>query len=131
MPVSEIVAVNTGRWEIEESLMLMKSEFKSRPVYLQTDERIKAHFTTCYMALVLFRIIEQKVNEKLGRNVPAGHLIDTLRKMKITALDRYYTGAFTRTEITDALNELSSMRFDCELLTQGSIYSFKKISKKI
>ena len=130
MPVSEIVKINRGRWEIEESFMLMKSELKSRPVFLQNDERIKAHFTTCFMALVLFRIIEKKVNEKLNLTVPAGQLIDTLRNMKITVFDKYYTGAFTRTDVTDALHELTGMRFDCELLTKSSIEKFKKMSKK-
>lgn len=130
MPVSEIVKINRGRWEIEESFMLMKSELKSRPVFLQNDERIKAHVTTCFMALVLFRIIEKKVNEKLNLTVPAGQLIDTLRNMKITVFDKYYTGAFTRTDVTDALHELTGMRFDCELLTKSSIEKFKKMSKK-
>ena len=110
--------------------MLMKSELKSRPVFLQNDERIKAHFTTCFMALVLFRIIEKKVNEKLNLTVPAGQLIDTLRNMKITVFDKYYTGVFTRTDVTDALHELTGMRFDCELLTKSSIEKFKKMSKK-
>ena len=45
MPVKEIITVNKGRWEIEESFMIMKTEMRSRPVYLQNSERIKAHFT--------------------------------------------------------------------------------------
>lgn len=131
LPVSEIININRGRWEIEESFMLMKSELKSRPVYLQNDNRIKAHFTTCFMALVLFRILEKKITEKLEKTVPAGQIMDTLRNMNITSIDKYYTGAFTRTAVTDTLHELTDMRFDCELLTKGSVDRYVKKSKKI
>ena len=62
--------------------------------------------------------------------VPAGQLIDTLKNMKITVFDKYYTGAFTRTDVTDALHELTGMRFDSELLTKSSIEKFKKMSEK-
>ena len=53
--VQDIIKINHRRWEIEESFRLMKSEFKSRPVYLSRDDRIKAHFTTCFLALTIFR----------------------------------------------------------------------------
>lgn len=131
MPVKEIITVNKGRWEIEESFMIMKSEFRARPVYLQNSERIKAHFTTCFMSLQVLRILEQKLNEKMGKIIPIQQLISTLRKMQITAIDKYYTGAYTRTDITDGLYDLLGMRFDSELITKGKIESSKKISKKI
>ena len=131
MPVKEIITVNKGRWEIEESFMIMKTEMRSRPVYLQNSERIKAHFTTCFMALQVLRILEQKLNEKMGRIIPIQQLISTLRKMQITSIDKYYTGAYTRTDITDGLYDLMGMRFDCELLTKGKIETAKKISKKV
>ena len=131
MPVKEIITVNKGRWEIEESFMIMKSELRARPVYLQNSERIKAHFTTCFMSLQVLRILEQKLNEKMGRIIPIQQLISTLRKMQITTIDKYYTGAYTRTDITDGLYDLLGMRFDSELITKGKIEISKKISKKI
>ena len=131
MPVKEIITVNKGRWEIEESFMIMKSELRARPVYLQNSERIKAHFTTCFMSLQVLRILEQKLNEKMGKIIPIQQLISTLRKMQITTIDKYYTGAYTRTDITDGLYDLLGMRFDSELITKGKIESSKKISKKI
>jgi len=131
MPVKEIITVNKGRWEIEESFMIMKSELRARPVYLQNSERIKAHFTTCFMSLQVLRILEQKLNEKMGKIIPIQHLISTLRKMQITTIDKYYTGAYTRTDITDGLYDLLGMRFDSELITKGKIETSKKISKKI
>ena len=131
MPVKEIITVNKGRWEIEESFMIMKSELRDRPVYLQNSERIKAHFTTCFMSLQVLRILEQKLNEKMGKIIPIQQLISTLRKMQITTIDKYYTGAYTRTDITDGLYDLLGMRFDSELITKGKIEISKKISKKI
>ena len=131
MPVKEIITVNKGRWEIEESFMIMKSELRARPVYLQNSERIKAHFTTCFMSLQVLRILEQKLNKKMGKIIPIQQLISTLRKMQITTIDKYYTGAYTRTDITDGLYDLLGMRFDSELITKGKIETSKKISKKI
>ena len=55
--VEEILQISKGRWEIEESFRIMKSEFKARPVYLQLEERIKAHFTICYLSLLIYRIL--------------------------------------------------------------------------
>lgn len=60
----EIIKVNERRWEIEESFRIMKSEFKARPVYLSKDERILAHFTTCFLSLVLLRYLEKRLDEK-------------------------------------------------------------------
>lgn len=58
---SEIIKINTRRWEIEESFLIMKSEFKARPVFLQRDDRIQAHFTTCFISLMIYRLLEKKL----------------------------------------------------------------------
>ena len=62
--VSDIIKINQKRWEIEECFRIMKTEFKARPVYLSRKDRITAHFTTCFTALVIYRILEHKLNEK-------------------------------------------------------------------
>jgi len=59
MSVEEIVRINQKRWEIEECFRIMKNEFKSRPVYHQNEDRIKAHFLTCFIALFLFRTLKK------------------------------------------------------------------------
>lgn len=73
--VKDIIKINHRRWEIEESFRLMKSEFKSRPVYLSRDDRIKAHFTTCFLALTMFRYLEKIIDESYS----AEKIVDTLR----------------------------------------------------
>lgn len=97
-----IIKVNKRRWEIEECFRLMKSEFQARPVYLKRQERIVAHFITCFIALIMYRYLEKKLNNKYT----CGQIIDTLQEMNfIKYAGKGYQPTYTRTEITDALHE--------------------------
>lgn len=58
--VEEILKINKRRWEIEENFRIMKNEFEARSVYVQRDDRIKAHFLICYISLLIYRLLEQK-----------------------------------------------------------------------
>ena len=58
--VKEIIRMNQQRWEIEENFRIMKTEFKARSVYVQRDDRIKAHFLTCYLILLLYRLVREE-----------------------------------------------------------------------
>jgi len=62
--VNEIIETNKKRWEIEECFRIMKTEFKARPVYLSREDRIKAHFLTCYLSLIVFRFLEKRLEKK-------------------------------------------------------------------
>lgn len=131
MPVSQIIQTNKGRWEIEENFMLMKSEFKSRPVDVQTEEHITAHFLTCFVSLLLFRTLERKVNALSSTIVTANVLIKTLRDMNITKLGKnHYCGGYMRTDVTDILYDISKIRFDCELITPSFVRQAIKRSRK-
>ena len=133
LSVAQIIDINRGRWEIEGSFMLMKSEFKSRPAFVRLEEHIRAHFTTCFMALLVFRLLEKEVNKDREDVITAPALIDTLRKMNITKLTSrraLYTGSFTRTEITDVLHRILPVRFDCELIPARDMKEALKASKK-
>ena len=121
----EIIRVNQRRWEIEESFRIMKSEFTARPVYLSRDDRITAHFTTCFLSLVLHRYLEKVLEEKYT----ASEIIDTLRDMNLTRnSDEGYIPSYTRTEITDCLHEKFNFRTDYEIVKNTNI---KKILKNI
>ena len=65
--VKEIIRVNKRRWEIEESFRILKTEFKARPVYLKRDDRIKAHFSICFLSLLIYRILENRLEYKLEK----------------------------------------------------------------
>ena len=118
--VQDIIKINHNRWEIEESFRIMKSEFKSRPVYLSRDDRIKAHFTTCFLALVIFRYLEKILDNKYT----VEEIIETLREMNFFEHNTDFIPTYTRTEITDFLHEKFGFRTDYEIITNKN---FKKI----
>ena len=121
----EIIKVNQRRWEIEESFRIMKTDFKARPVYLSRDDRIIAHFTTCFLSLVLHRFLEKKLEEKFT----SSEIIDTLRDMNLwEVIGSGYVPTYTRTDLTDALHENFGFRTDCEIV---SINKMKKIFKEL
>ena len=121
----EIIKVNQRRWEIEESFRIMKSEFKARPVYLSRDDRITAHFTTCFLSLVILRFLEKMLYEKYT----SSEIIDCLREMNFTeSIGNGYIPTYTRTDLTDDLHEKFDFRTDYQITTKTNI---KKIFKKI
>lgn len=120
---NEIIKTNHNRWEIEESFRIMKSEFKSRPIYLSRDDRIKAHFTTCFLALIIYRYLEKKIEEKYT----VYEVIDTIREMNFLKDDDEFIPNYTRTDITDLLHEKFNFRTDYEILTTKYL---KKIFKQ-
>lgn len=110
----DIIKINQRRWEIEESFRIMKSEFKARPVYLSRDDRIIAHFTTCFLSLVLHRYLEKQLGEKFT----SSEIIDTLREMNFMEnIGNGYIPTYTRTDLTDALHEKFGFRTDYEIVS--------------
>ena len=125
-PVSKINEINHGRWEIEECFRIMKSEFEARPVYLQKDNRIKAHFMTCFIALLVLRILEYKLDHKF--TYP--EIIDCLSEMDFTKLkDSGYVPSYTRTDLTDALHEVFGFRTDFEILSMSTLKKIFAITR--
>jgi len=125
--IANILKVNHRRWEIEESFRIMKSEFKARPVYLQKDERIRAHFLTCFLSLLVYRLLEHKLDEKYT----VSELIKTLRSMNFFHMDGIgYLPEYTRSEITDALHDELGFRTDTEIVPEKSMKKIIKTTKK-
>ena len=77
-----IAKINHNRWEIEESFRIMKSEFKARSVYLHDDNRIEAHFLTCFISLLIYRLLEKKLDDKFT----CDEIISTIRNMNVTTV---------------------------------------------
>ena len=123
----EIIKVNQRRWEIEESFRIMKSEFKARPVYLSRDDRIIAHFTTCFLSLVILRYLEKILDEKYT----SSQIIDTLKNMNMQKnFDCSYEPIYTRTDLTDDLHEKFEIRTDYEILQESRLKKFLTKTKK-
>ena len=124
--VSQILKINRQRWEIEESFRIMKSEFKARPVHLQRDERIRAHFLTCFIALMIYRILEKQLQEQFS----VQELIKTLQAMNLHEIKgKGYLPVFTRTAVTDALHENAGFWLDRELISKKSMKKILKVSR--
>lgn len=125
--IKDILAVSEGRWEIEESFRIMKTDFEARPVYVRREDRIKAHFLICYMALLLFRILEKKLNS----TYTASKIIDSLREYRLLKLDGYgYLPEYTRTDLTDRLHEVFGFRTDSEIVPPSLMRNIIANTKK-
>lgn len=125
--VEDIIKVNHRRWEIEESFRIMKSEFDARPVYLSREDRIKAHFVTCFLALVIYRLLEKKIDEKYTTN----EIIETIKNMNLLKEENQgYSPAYTRTDITDLLHEKFGFRTDYQIITEKNLKKISNQSKK-
>ena len=123
---SEIAKINHDRWEIEESFRIMKTEFEARPVYLQRDDRIQAHFLTCFISLMIYRILERQLKGKYT----CEDILRTLQVMNMRKIDDYgYIPNYTRTTLTDELHEKAGFRTDYELTTPKSMAGIIRRSK--
>lgn len=118
--VNEIFKVVKGRWEIEESFRIMKSDFLARPVNLSREDRIKSHFLTCFISLFLYRLLEKKLDYKYTTS----QILNTLRNMNVIEHKGYgYEPIYERNIFTDNLHDIFKFNTDFELL------SYKKIKK--
>lgn len=125
--VEDIIKVNKRRWEIEESFRIMKTDFKSRPVYHSKDEMIKAHFLTCFLALIVYRYVEKKLDEKYT----APEIIETLREMNMKLENNEaYIPNYIRTDLTDDLHDKFGFRTDFEVISDKNIRKILKQTKK-
>ena len=125
--IDDILKITKGRWEIEESFRIMKSDFLARPVNLSREDRIKAHFMTCFIALLIYRILEKKLDYKYTTK----EILDTLRNMNVTELKgNGYIPSYERTDITDFIHEKYNFNTDTEVITYKKIKKiFNTISK--
>lgn len=114
-------------WEIEECFKIMKYEFKARPVYLSRDDRIQAHFTTCFLALVVYRYLEKILGEKFTCH----EITSGLRNMNFYHIPTEgYVPTYTRTDFTDALHDAFGFRTDTEIVSNKVMKNIIKNMKK-
>ena len=122
-----ITKISQNRWKIEECFRLLKSDFKARPVYLSRDDRIKAHFTTCFLSLTIYRYLEQR----LGGEFTSTEIITNLRNMNFyLAPGEGYVPIYTRTDFTDALHDTFGFRTDYEIVTMKQMKKIFRDTKK-
>lgn len=124
--VGDILKVSEGRWQIEECFRIMKTDFSARPVYLREENRIKAHFLICFLALTLYRYLEKKLELKYT----CEELLGTLKAMNFAEIqDQGFIPLYKREAITDDLHEASGFRTDYQFITKSKMRTIQKKSK--
>lgn len=117
-PAPDIIRLNGGRWIIENGFRIMKTDFDARPVYVRRDDRIKAHFLTCFLALLIYKYLEKKVNRG-GRHFTTEEIVGTLRSMDFLGIaGEGYVPAYTRTDLTNHLHGSAGFRTDTQIVTR-------------
>lgn len=125
--VKDILSVSERRWEIEESFRIMKTDFEARPVYLSREDRIRAHFLICYLSLLIYRLLEKKLENKYTST----QIITALRSMKLLAVEGIgYQPAYKRTDLTDDLHSKFGFRTDYQIMKKSSVRSVIKQTKE-
>lgn len=123
--IKDILKISKNRWEIEESFRLLKTDFDSGTVHLSREDRIKAHFLTCFISLLIYRILENKLNYKYTNT----QIIEKLREMEVyEEKGSGYSPSYIRDDLTDDLHEIFGFRTDYEITNYKN---FKKIFDKV
>ena len=116
--VAGIVRVASGRWEVEECFRIMKSDFGARPVYLSRRDRIEAHFLTCFLALLVYRMLERK----LGDRFTCSETLGALRQMRMEEVrGEGWHPLYVRDAVTDALHDAFGFRTDFEIVPESQM----------
>ena len=124
--VNDILKVSEGRWEIEECFRIMKTDFEARPVFLQNETRIKAHFLTCYLALIIYRYLEKE----LRSNFTCETILGTLKEINFASVQgQGYMPLYKRDKLTDALHQICGFKTDYEFITKRQMKTIQKKSK--
>ena len=122
-----ILKINRQRWEIEENFRIMKTDFEARPIYVRREDRIKAHFLTCYISLLVYRLLEKRI----GNNYTCNEILSTLRSMQVTLLSKEsgYIPSYKRTDLTDDLHKAFGFHTDYEFISKSAMRSIIKNTK--
>ena len=124
--VAPILKVSEGRGRIEECFRIMKTDFEARPAFVRLENRIKAHFLTCFLALLVYRILEKK----LGGGYTCEEILKTLREMDFADVeDQGYMPLYKRSKLTDVLHEVCGFRTDYQFITRQKMRGIQKRSK--
>lgn len=107
----EVIAINHNRWKIEQCFRIMKTDFSARPIYHYKNERIETHLLICFLALLIYRLLERKLSGKYSSN----EILETLRSMNFLQLKEGFIPLFDNNEVTKDIAEV----FDYKYIERG------------
>jgi transposase len=120
-----IIEISSNRHKIEDCFRVLKTNFSARPVFHGKRERIIAHFMICYTALLIYRLLETKLNA-YGTHFTIDNIIETLKNMEVTnTQDMYYQSLYNGSQVLTALNAVFGLGLD------KKYYQPKELNKKI
>jgi transposase len=124
--IGDILKISEGRWQIEECFRIMKTDFSARPVYVQRDDRIKAHFLICFLALLTYRLLEKQ----LGNKYTCEEILKTLKEINFVDVEgQGFIPTYSREKITDDLHEAFGFRTDYQFISKSKMKVIEKQSK--
>jgi hypothetical protein len=124
-PAKEIIDISSKRYKIEDCFRVMKTNFSARPIFHQNKERIIAHFMICYTALLIYRLLETKLNQN-KTHFSVNDIVETLQNMEVVNIeDMCYMSTYTCSQVCTALSAIFDLRLD------KKYYQPKELNKKI
>lgn len=127
MKETEVLDIQSRRYKIEDCFRVLKANFSSRPVYHHKENRIKAHFLICYTALLIYRLLEVKLDRN-KTHFTTEQIIETLQNMKVVnCSDMYYQACYTGSDVLDSLEQLFDLKLNRKYYQPKTLNKFKKI----
>lgn len=127
MKETEVLDIQSRRYKIEDCFRVLKTNFISRPVYHHKENRIKAHFLICYTALLIYRLLEVKLDRN-KTHFTAEQIIETLQNMNVVnCSDMYYQACYTGSDVLDSLEQLFDLKLNRKYYQPKTLNKFKKI----
>jgi len=127
VPDQEIIDMYRGLWKIEESFKVTKSHLKARPVFVRKEESIQAHFLTCFIALLIIRILEVK---KLRGTVPYSQIIQVLQSAKIGEVKDHIFRNYCSAPLLKKIGLLTGLDLSKKFYTKQELRSMNNSTKQ-
>lgn len=125
--VKDILKVSEGRWQIGECFRILKTDFSARPVYVRREDRIKAHFLICFLALLNYRLLEKQLDNKYS----CEEILETLKGLNFIDLESQgFTPTYIRNKITDDLHKSCGFETDFQFISKSKMKQIEKKSKR-
>jgi len=126
MSDAEVIETYRGLWEIEETFRITKSTLEARPVYVSREDRIGAHFLTCFLALVILRLIQKKIAHRFS----AAKILECLNSIACSNEQENIYLFDYRSEISDVLGNSLGIDFTKKRLRLGEVKNILATVKK-
>lgn len=127
MKETKVLDIQSRRYKIEDCFRVLKTNFSSRPVYHRKENRIKAHFLICYTALLIYRLLEVKLDRN-KTHFTTEQIIETLQNMNVVnCSDMYYQACYTGSDVLDSLEQLFDLKLNRKYYQPKALNKFKKM----